>query len=62
MTVTTDENGNPVVKCECGHKFVGDGVLKWRVALAGNDRICPKCPQCKRFTESFPIKILLGGQ
>ncbi len=64
MKVYWDEKNQPVVSCECGHKFVKDGVIRWRVALIDITRgyICPKCPVCKRFTESFNIKILISRE
>ena len=56
---TYEKDGKPVIVCECGFKLYEDGVLKMRVALVEGGYICPKCPRCKRFSESFPINLLL---
>jgi hypothetical protein len=57
MTIRT-VNGRPIIRCDCGHKILSEGVLRIRVALIDGGRMTPKCPNCKKFDESFPIDLL----
>jgi|GEM_PF-6255511 len=51
------ENGKTVVRCSgCGFKVYDPPVLRSRVALINDGYICLKCPRCKRFSDSVPIK------
>ena len=54
-----EENNKTIVKCDCGFKIFDEPVLRSRVALVNDGYICLKCPRCKRFSDSVPIKIFL---
>lgn len=52
------EKGKQIIQCECGFRIYESPVLRVRVALIKGEYLCPKCPKCKRFSESFNIKLL----
>ena len=54
-----DEDGNQIIKCECGFAIYRKGVIRTRVILVENGRMLIKCPQCKRMTESVSVKMFL---
>jgi len=55
-----EEDGKTVVKCECGFRIYEEPIFRARVSLINDGYICPKCPRCKRFSDSVPIeKIFL---